>query len=217
MKLFQALGGLGAIFAIVGAHALAQANTSNSAPRRSSTSAQTNSPSGNDPHSIDETLRWITGQVDKFGGSSYQVTYPTRGYTWHHSNAYDNLKISGCVMTFEQRYQNNARPARAIRYSVPLADLASATYQADRGSRQFHYRPGIAALFLRSHTKSMHWSRPKTNVATDLAEIEFGAESSANEARVNRVGKAFMYLQSLCASQTPKTSSLESAPELSGQ
>jgi hypothetical protein len=165
-----------------------------------------------DSRTLDDTFGWIQRQVEKSSGSSYQVTYSEKGYKWHHTNAYGNVQLNECVMVFDQTFQNNARPPRGIQYSVPLWDLASATYEVDRGSKQFKYDPGIAALFLRSHSKSMHWKRPKTYVATDLVEIEFGPASSLNQAKVNKVAKAFMHLGALCASQAPKSSSAGKPP-----
>jgi hypothetical protein len=158
-----------------------------------------------DNRSLEATFQWIQQQVEKHSGSSYEVSYPEKGYSWHHTNAYGNLQLNQCVMMIDQTYQNNSRPQRGFQYSVPLWDLASASYDVDGGNQQFKYKPGVAALYLRTRTKSMHWKRPKAFVATDLVELEFGTASTANQAIVDSVGRAFMHMQALCAAQAPKS------------
>lgn len=157
-----------------------------------------------DSRNIDETFHWIKQQVEAYSGSAYQVSYAEKGYMWHHTNSYHDLRLNDCVMVFDQTYQNNARDPRSVEYTVGLWDLASASYEIDSGNKQFQYTPGIPALFLRSHSNSMHWTRPRTYMPTNLAEIEFGRDPSFGKDKIDELAKAFRHLGDLCLSHAPK-------------
>lgn len=169
-----------------------------------------------DARTLDETFQWIKKQMKGFSGSSHDVSYPKRGYNWHRVTSY-NLEVHDCQMTIEKTYQNNSRSPRKVHYTIPLWDLASATYEIDKGSEQFKYTPAVPALFLRSHTKSMHWGRPRSYVATNLVEIEFGRDPNFGKDKINQLAKAFQHLGDLCAAQTPKDASADKSAKPSPQ
>jgi hypothetical protein len=170
-----------------------------------------------DARTLDETFHWIKQQMEGFSGSSHDVSYPKRGYNWHRVTSYGNLEFHDCQITIEKTYQNNSRSPRKVRYTIPLWDLASATYEVDKGSEQFKYTPAVPALFLRSHTKSMHWGRPRSYVATNLVEIEFGRDSSFGKDKINQLAKAFQHLGDLCAAQSPKDATADQSAKPSPQ
>jgi|SRR5579863_7339567 len=168
-----------------------------------------------DSRTPDETFQWIKRQME-FSGSSHDVSYTEKGYNWHRITSYGNLQLRNCQLTIDKTYQNNGRQPREVHYTIPLWDLSSATYQVDEGSNQFKYTPVVPALFFRSHTKSMHWGRPRSYVATDVVEIEFGRNPSFGEEKIEQLAKAFQRLGNLCASHAPKDPSADksAAPTL---
>lgn len=159
------------------------------------------------PRSLNATFMWIKRQM-KSSGSSHDVSRADRGLKWHRVTSYDNLQLNNCELTIDMSAVSNGR-TRQLLYSIPMGDLATATYQVDEGNLQFKYTPVVPALFLRSHTKSMHWGRTgqevpgKENVATDLVELEFGSVPSFGQKKIEKLGNAFMHMANLCASQAP--------------
>jgi hypothetical protein len=156
-----------------------------------------------DSRTLDETLQWIKRQMES-SGSSHNVSYPEKRYKWHRVTSYGNLQLHDCQLTIEKTYQNNARPPRKVRYTIPLRDLSSANYEVDEGNEQFKYTPVVSVLFFRSNTKSMHWGRGRTYAATDLIEIEFGSDPSFGKDKIDQLGKAFLHLRDLCAARARK-------------
>jgi hypothetical protein len=157
--------------------------------------------------SLNATFLWIKRQM-KSSGSSHDVSRADRGLKWHRVTSYDNLQLNNCELTIEQSSVSYGRQ-RQLLYTIPLGDLATATYQVDEGNVQFKYTPAVLALFLRSHTKSMHWGRTgqevpgKENVATDVVELEFGSVPSFGPDKIKELGNAFMHMADLCAAQAP--------------
>jgi len=139
----------------------------------------------------------------KFSGSSHDISRVDKGLTWHRVTNYNNLQLNNCQLTIDKATLSNGRQ-RAVVYTIPLWDLSSVTYQVDEGNKQFKYTPPVPALFFRSHTKSMHWGRPRSYVATDLIEIEFGHDPSFGREKITQLGDTFQHLGNLCASQKPQ-------------
>jgi len=157
-----------------------------------------------DSRSLDETFLWVKKEME-FSGSSHDIFYPEQGYKWHRVTDYSNLELHDCSLTIDKTAQSNDIQRKA-RYTIVLGDLSSAAYQLDEGSKQFKYTPAVPALFLRSRTKSMHWERPRSYVATDLVEIEFGRDPGFGKDKIDRLAGALLHLRELCASQTPRPS-----------
>ena len=155
-----------------------------------------------DSRPLNETFQSIKRQM-KFSGSSHDVSRADKGYNWHRTTSYSNLQFDNCQLTIDKASVSNDRHREVI-YTIPLWDLNSVTYQVDEGSKQFKYTPTVPALFFRSRTKSMHWGRPRSYVATDLIEIEFGRDSSFGKEKIIQLGDAFQHLGNLCAAQRPK-------------
>jgi hypothetical protein len=161
----------------------------------------------NDLRSLNATFLWIKRQM-KSSGSLHDISRIDKGNSWHRVTSYDNLQLNNCEMTIEQSSVSYGRQ-RQLLYIIPLGDLATATYQLDEGNVQFKYTPAVPALFLRSHTKSMHWGRTgqevpgKESVATDLVELEFGSVPSFGQNKIEKLGNAYMHMANLCAAQTP--------------
>ena len=162
-----------------------------------------------DSRTLSETFQWIEQQM-KFSGSSYDISRADKGYNWHRLTSYGNLQLRDCQMTIDKSSQSYGRQ-REIQYTIPLWDLSSATYQIDKGSKQFKYTPVVPGLFFRAHTKSMHWGRPRSYIATNLVEIEFGRDQNFSRDKINQLGGAFLHLRDLCASQRPHASADKSA------
>lgn len=157
-----------------------------------------------DSRTLDETFQWIKQQME-FSGSSHDIFYPEEAHNWHRVTTYSNLVLHDCALTIDKTAQSNDIQRKA-KYTIALGDLSSAAYQIDEGSKQFKYTPAVPALFLRSHTKSMHWERPGSYVATDLIEIEFGRDPSFGKDKIDQLAGAFLHLGELCAAQTPRPS-----------
>ena len=156
-----------------------------------------------DSRSLNETFLSIKRQM-RFSGSSHDVSRADKGYNWHRTTTYSNLQFNGCQLAIDKASVSNDRHREVI-YTIPLWDLGSVAYQVDEGSKQFKYTPAVPALFFRSRTKSMHWGRPRSYVATDLIEIEFGRDPGFGKEKIIQLGDAFQHLASLCASQKPQT------------
>jgi len=154
-----------------------------------------------DSRTLDETFQWIKREME-FSGSSHDISYPEQGYNWHRVTGYSNLELHNCSLTVDKTTQSGDRQRKA-KYTIALEDLSSAAYQLDEGSKQFKYTPAVPALFLRSRTKSMHWERPRSYVATDLIEIEFGRDPGFGKDRIDRLAEALLHLGDLCAAQAP--------------
>jgi hypothetical protein len=152
-----------------------------------------------DSRTLNGTFLSIKRQM-KFSGSSHDVSRADKGYNWHRTTSYSNLQLDNCQLTIDKTSVSNDRHREVI-YTIPLWDLNSVTYQVDEGSKQFKYTPTVPALFFRSRTKSMHWGRPRSYVATDLIEIEFGRDSSFGKEKIIQLGDAFQHLGNLCAAQ----------------
>jgi hypothetical protein len=152
-----------------------------------------------DPRTLDETFQWIKRQM-RFSGSAHDVSRADKGYNWHRTTNYSDLQLHSCQLTIDKASVSNDRH-REVVYTIPLWDLSSVTYQVDEGSKQFKYTPPVPALFFRSHTKSMHWGRPRSYIATDLIEIEFGRDPNFGKSSIERLGNGFQHLSDLCAAQ----------------
>jgi len=152
-----------------------------------------------DSRTLNETFLSIKRQM-KFSGSSHNISRADKGYNWHRATSYSNLQLNSCQLTIDKASVSNDRH-REVVYTIPLWDLSSVTYQVDEGSKQFKYTPTVPALFFRNHTKSMHWGRPRSYVATDLIEIEFGRDPSVGKEKIIQLGDAFQHLGNLCVSQ----------------
>ncbi len=155
-----------------------------------------------DSRTLNETFLSIKRQM-KFSGSTHDVSRADKGYNWHRTTSYSNLQLNNCQLTIDKASVSNGRH-REVVYTIPLWDLNSVTYQVDEGSKQFKYTPTVPALFFRNRTKSMHWGRPRSYVATDLIEIEFGRDPGFGKEKIIQLGDAFQHLGNLCASQKPQ-------------
>ena len=162
-----------------------------------------------DARTLDETFQWVKQQME-FSGSSHDVSFAEKGYNWHRVTSYANLQLHDCELSIDKTTLSNGRQ-REVHYTIPLWDLASATYQLDEGNKQFKYTPTVPALFFRNHTKSMHWGRPGSYVATDVVEIEFGRDPGFGRDKMEQLAKGVQHLGELCASQKPAVSEDESA------
>jgi len=138
----------------------------------------------------------------EFSGSSHDVSFPEKGYSWHRVTSYNNLQLHDCQLSIDKTTLSDGRQ-RDVHYMIPLWDLESATYQLDEGNKQFKYTPAVPALFFRNHTKSMHWGRPGSDVATDFVEIEFGRDPGFGNDKMAQLARGFQHLGDLCASHKP--------------
>lgn len=189
---------------------LAPALASPAAQTAASTkSGQVTTAKRGDSRTLNETFLSIKRQM-KFSGSSHDVSRADKGYNWHRTTSYSNLELNNCQLAINKASVSNDRHREVI-YTIPLWDLSSVTYQVDEGSKQFKYTPTVPALFFRSRTKSMHWGRPRSYVATDLIEIEFGRDPSFGKEKIVQLGDAFQHLGSLCASQKPQVPASKSS------
>ena len=162
-----------------------------------------------DSRSLNETFLSIKRQM-RFSGSAHDVSRADKGYNWHRTTTYSNLQFNSCQLEINKASVSNDRHREVI-YTIPLWDISSVAYQVDEGSKQFKYTPAVPALFFRSRTKSMHWGRPRSYVATDLIEIEFGRDPGFGKEKIIQLGDAFQHLASLCAAQKPQTPAAKSS------
>ena len=184
------------------ASALVSPFAQTAAPSAKSGSGQEMAAKRTDSRTLNETFQSIKRQM-KSSGSSHDISRVDKGLTWHRVTNYSNLQLNNCQLTIDKATLSNGRQ-RAVVYTIPLWDLSSVTYQVDEGNKQFKYTPPVPALFFRSHTKSMHWGRPRSYVATDLIEIEFGRDPAFGREKINQLANAFQHLGNLCASQKPQ-------------
>ena len=154
-----------------------------------------------DTRTLDETVQWVKQQME-FSGSSHDVSFPEKGYSWHRVTSYNNVQFHDCELSIDKTTLSDGRQ-RDVHYMIPLWDLESATYQIDEGNKQFKYTPAVQALFFRNHTKSMHWGRPRSYVATDLIEIEFSRDPGFGRDTMEQLVKGFEHLGELCLAHKP--------------
>jgi len=171
-----------------------------------------------DLRSVSETFEWIQQQI-KFSGSSIDVS-ERDGKTppWRHDTSYDNLQLAGCELKIDELTVSTIRGEainRTAHLNIDLSDLVSSTYKLDEGSEQFKYTPPRPTIEFKSHTKSMHWTRPKSYFQTDSLEIRFGADPSFGEGKIKLLAKAFQHLADVCVpveSPAPTGKSAMTAP-----
>jgi hypothetical protein len=164
---------------------------------------------GEDSRSAGETFEWIKQQM-KFSVASYDVSLRDgKGTPWHIDKRNENLQLTGCQLKILElpvaTYRDKPKPMqRSAHITMDLSDLASATYMLDDGTKQFKYTPPVPTLMLKSHTKSMTWTRPKNYLPIDNYGIGFGADPSFGQAKIELLAQAFQHLADVCVrAETP--------------
>jgi hypothetical protein len=169
---------------------------------------------------LDETLAWLTQELNRSAGATYMVKVtsgPAQGESWTSKNGYRRFAHDKCALSYEQTRQKDDLRVRTIQFTIPLADVASASYRLDDGSEgtRFLYSSKIPELSIKTRTESIRWSRGSGPMPAGEADIQFGGDPRASQARIQRLAKAVMRAAALCAgdpAHAPAATKTPSAP-----